>query len=264
MSPRDDVADILGEELMKEMAGSFFGDRRRMQDRMDAVKEMVAELKRRARDVDDRARFLFRIATAPEKGRELLRRLGADPAPFPRETGLPVAALPGHVPSAFTRRAAYQKLLGIAYRGLEEAVSEYMRGRETPGGEDEGPTYRLLEAIVDLMNRDVERINRNRTPSHVLRTARQFRNGDPTQEAAAGAVEYREPGSGLDRSMAFSPLAFEELGLRPFPELPPLPDVRNAIHRFGGEIFERDRDAALSVLRAVREAIRTARKDRSP
>jgi hypothetical protein len=266
MHSNDDPADLLGEELMMEMADSFFGERRRLEDRLRVLRTMVAELEGRARGVDDHARFLFRVATAPEKGRDLLRRMNADPEPFPREMGLSAAALPDRVPSAFTRWNTYVKLLEIAYRGLRTACAEYMRGDAHPGRKDadeSGPSYRLVEAMTGILNEEIEKINRNRTPNQVIRCAKRFLSEDPIREAVAGGSGgCWEDGTGLDCGMAFSRLDFDAWGLRAFPDLPPPDAVRSEIERFAAELRRRDPEAARSVLGTVREAIRKARERR--
>lgn len=265
MAPSEDVSDVLAEELMTEMAGSFFGDRRRMEQRMAVLDDLAGQLKARAAQVDDQARLFHRVATTPEKGRELLNRLSVDTAAFPAEAGVPRGALPERTPAAFTPKGAYVKLMETAYHRLQTAAAGYMgeTAAETETGDgEEGPTYRLIEAIVRLLNQEIAQLNQNRSPSQVLRAAKRFRTADPSLEAVTGGGGHFGDGFGLDQGMAFSLLRMENYGLRTFPPLPPLESNRPVVSRFAAEIYDRRREMALSALRTVRQAIRAARREK--
>ncbi len=265
MAPSDDVSDVLAEELMTEMAGSFFGDRRRMEDRLAVLDEMVAQLKERAGRVDDRARLFHRASTTPERGRELLNRLSVEAGAFPAEAGVPRRALPERPPAAFTSRGAYVKLMETAYHRLQTAAAGYMgeSASDSPtGDEEEGPTYRLIEAIVRLLNEEIARINQNRSPNQVLRTAKRFRATDPGSEAVAGGGGHFEDGFGLDQGMAFSPIRLADLELRTFPRMPALRSHRSVVSRFAAKTYDQRREMAISALRTIRRAIRAARREK--
>jgi hypothetical protein len=265
MAPSDDVSDVLAEELMTEMAGSFFGDRRRMERRMAVLDDLAGQLKARAGRVDDRARLFHRVATTPEKGRELLNRLSVDAAAFPAEAGVPRRALPERTPAAFTPKGAYVKLMETAYHRLQTAAAGYMGEAVSDGngGEaEEEPTYRLIEAIARLLNEEIAQLNQNRSPSQVLRAAKRFRTADPSREAVTGGGAHFGDGFGVDQGMAFSPIRLEDYDLRTFPRLPSLETNRSAVSRFAAKTYETRREMALSALRTVRRAIRAARREK--
>jgi hypothetical protein len=263
MAPPDDVSDVLAEELMTEMAGSFFGDRRRMERRMAVLDDLAGQLKARAGEVDDQARLFHRVATTPEKGRELLNRLSVEAAAFPAEAGVPRRALPERTPAAFTPKGAYVKLMETAYHRLQTAAAAYMgESAAEPGDGDAGPTYRLIEAIVRLLNEEIAHLNQNRSPSQVLRAAKRFRTWDPSREAVTGGGGNFADGFGLDKDMAFPSIRIENFGLRTFPPLPALESQRPVVSRFAADIYDRRREMALSALRTVRQAIRAARREK--
>lgn len=264
MAPSEDVSDVLAEELMTEMAGSFFGDRRRMEARLAVLDQLVEELRRRGKSVDDHARLFHRSTTTPEKGRELLRKLGITSDAFPPEAGVPSNVLPERLPTAFTPRGGYVKLVETAYEGLRKASVGYMGEMETdsPGeNQDEGVSYRLIEAIVHLLNEEIAALNRNRSPSQVLHAAKRFRTRDPTREAVTGGGGNFADGFGLDQGMAFSPVRLEDYDLRTFPRLPELETARPVVQRFATKIYNHRREMAVSSLRAIRQAIRSARRE---
>jgi hypothetical protein len=261
MRPPNDLAEALAEEVMSEMAGSFFGERRQMEERLQVLSDMVQELNDKAARVEDQARLLHQVATGPEKGRELLRMFRVDPAPFPAEIGLARRALPDRMPAAFTPRGAYVKLLEMAYEGLQAMVAAYMGAEEADAADAEGPSYALIEAVVRLLNGEIETLNRNRAPSQVLQTAKRFRDTDAARASVAGAEGEFRPGGRLDQGLAFQPVQMAGLGLRTFPLMPPLENVQPKVEWFGRKIYDQRTEMARSVLRTVRQAIRALRRE---
>ncbi len=261
MTFKDDVADALSDEVLTEMAESFFGERIHLDNLLALLEEYVETLHRKAAHIEDHARFLNRLLLEEKHMAHFYEAIGMATIPFPKDAAFSEERLPERVPRALTARGEYLKLVSRAYETLQKSVEDYMNGNQNTGEsrrtEDEDAYYSLVRSMVALINAEIRKVNKNRSPGDVLQSAHRFRSNDTDKAIITGGDSFYGDSSSFSRSLYYDPVDFDTLKLRRFPVPPPHSRVNSRIENFCTRLYYRNEGKVKSLIDRLKAEIRS-------
>jgi hypothetical protein len=229
------LADALGEEVLTEMAGTFFGARKALDDLLEDFKLLVEDLRAREAKVYSRVCHLRSLLLGAEGEALFFAGLGLIP-PFDQSCGHSGSRTwhPDHAPFAIFASTRYTKAVLQAYAELRQACEVYMVGEYEEDPQHSGrkrlsPHYRQLERHCARLNERIEKLNTEMTPSSVLQFARSI---NAAEEPGQGVLENSIGAESLDNSLKFQKIDFAALGLWKAPSLPPVESCAEDLCRF--------------------------------
>lgn len=249
MADFKEYADQLQNEVVSEMAESYFGERRRLDDLMADFESMTGTLREQVPGVERAALRLHHLLLGSEPSFYLA--LEVDPACVPFGHDAPVPLFP-RLPMALTRAGRYVRCVRISYDLLQRAAHDYLHGHYYVRDGDKGRkqltvNYLGLRQFAAMIDAEVIRVNRNRTPTGTLRYVKDMDPASAERERIIGDVSYVD-GEGLDKALRFVPVGFDELGLPEVQELPPLREVGSEIGRMCRALYRQRPDEARAAM----------------
>ncbi len=260
MAPAQDACDFLAGEVLSEMAGNFFGRRRALENLIELVSELAAALRPKAAAVDRHAGLLNRLLLDPQSAAAFYAAIGI-PAPGAlAAAGFDPEALPDRIPAALVPAQRFKKLVRRAYAALQKACDEYLYGPPEPRPDPEQacglpPSYHLVLQLAEKANAEVDRINREVSPSAVLQSARRFGSIGPYRRQVEDVCPQMAGGD-FDRKFAFARVDIPSLGLEACPELPAPVSVEPQLSRFCDRFYSARRDAVRTMMDGLGAEIR--------
>jgi len=251
MSQIMDFADDLQIEVVSDMANSYFGARKELDNALDAFTDMVKEFL-------PTVELLFRAAST-------LRSLLLDDQTVAafcdalnlKETDiLPAEGAPietyQRLPFALTGRGRYMKSVCMVYTMLCQRTDVYLHGRYFDDPDRKGHKrltmhYERLQSLSEFINGKIDKVNNNITTTGILRKFREMSPDQVEREDTIGGVNLQD-GSGLDKDLCFIPIDFEGYELPVVHDLPPVDIVRTTIRKFCGELYPARKAEALQAL----------------
>lgn len=241
MSRYKTFADALESEVLTEMAGTFFGARKNLEDMMEDFQLHVEELRAREAKVFSRVFFLRSLLLGPQGEAALFAAIGVDP-PFAGSSGHSGSRTwhPDRLPFAFLRSTRFAKAVLQAYSELRASCEVYMSGEYEDDPERSGRKrlslhYRMVERLCSRLNERIEKQNTEMTPSSVLQFARSIHMAD---QPGHGTLSNTLGAESLDKGLMFKTIDFESLGLWKAPSLPPPESCGEAILRFCAGFYQ--------------------------
>ncbi|MDO9082995.1 MAG: hypothetical protein Q7U56_06905 [Humidesulfovibrio sp.] len=228
-------ADALESEVLTEMAGTFFGARKTLEDLLEDFQLHVEDMRAREALVFSRVFFLRALLLGPEGEAALFAEIGlAPPFSASRSHSGSRTWQPDSLPFALLPSTRFAKAVLLAYAELRHACEVYMAGEyeDDPGRSGRKRLslhYRQMERLCARLNERIEKINTEMTPSSVLQFARNIRSVD---QPGHGTLSNSLGAESLDKSLMFQPVDFAALGLWKAPSLPPVEACEEAILRF--------------------------------
>lgn len=219
----DTLADALEQEVLTEMAGTFFGARKELDDRIEAFRLLVEALRQRAAKVYARVFFLRSLVLGARGEDELFAALQLPPQfPEAREQSGSRLWKPAHLPFALFPSARYVKTVQLAYAELRRACDVYMRGEYEDDPEHKGRkrlsvNYAMAEAECRDINARIDKLNAEMTPSSVLQYARSI---SMEEQPGQGAITNVLGADSLDKGLTYPGIDFASLKLWRAPDLP--------------------------------------------
>jgi len=240
MSNLKDFADQLQQDVVSDMAKSYFGARKDLDDVIEVFNEMVTEFKVMVPKLSQVAARLHMLLLDRQTARDFYITLDILPSCIPFSDEVPKPFF-NTLPFAFTQQGRFERCVLRAYNHFQQTADEYLNGRYYEDPEQRGKKrltvhYIRLKALVEHINEEVERVNSSRSPSGTLRYVKGM---DPVQmekEKILGEACIIE-GCGLDRDLEFKPIDFDAINLPVVQDLPRLNMVKDTIRQFCKEIY---------------------------
>ncbi|MBU1229515.1 MAG: hypothetical protein KKA55_01650 [Proteobacteria bacterium] len=234
-------ADALESEVLTEMAGTFFGARKALEEYLEDFHLDVESLRSMEARVFSRALFLRSLLLGPEGEAALFAEIGVAP-PFAdsrRHSGSRTWH-PERLPFALFTGARYAKAVLLAYAEVRQACEVYMSGEYEDDPVQKGRKrlslhYRQVERQCQRLNERIGRLNTEMTPSSVLQYARSISMVD---QPGHGTLSNSLGAESLDKGLQFQPVDFASLGLWVAPSLPPVEACEKDILRFCARQFK--------------------------
>lgn len=244
-------ADQLQGDVISDMADSYFGARKNLDEMLDAFYCMVEELLPVAREVTQALSNIHALLLDDETVRDFYIYIGAEPSCMPsvKEGIKPQSA---KTPFALTARKRFFLRVFNAYCELQQVADEYINGRyyTVPGefGRKRLTLHYLrLRALADYINGQVKRVNEDMSTTSILRHVKGMDPDRERQERIMGDICLMD-GCELDRDMCFTPIQFDIFGFPIIQDLPQPEMVKNDIRKFCYELHaKRKEDVAEAI-----------------
>lgn len=239
MAISDDFSDPLVEEILTDVAGTFFEKRRQLDDKIDLFYSYVKDLQRKETDVRSAAAFLNHLLLRGRQAPAFYKTLGVEDALFTAAGTEPAPAALAGMPFAFGIRARFVKLVVNAYTVLQKSCGAYLHGH---GGPD--PTaqpapvdvyYDLVLEMHRLVNAEICRVNDSVSPSCTLQFAKRLNpQAAQKEKITGGGAAVRS----LDEKLCYRTIELDALSLKKYPELPETGSVLPALERFCKALYK--------------------------
>lgn len=253
MADFSEMANKLQKEVVADMAESYFGDRKQLDDMIEAFDGMVREMRDILSLLYMDASRLFRLLL------DTPNVLAFGEALDISFDGLPLAddqpcTVPEPLPFAFTTIGRYEKCLQYAYQALRERINEYNYGRyyDEDGRKRLTMHYARLEAVAGIINDKINHANEGLSPSGTLRYVKKMDTVQSERESVMGEACLVD-GCSLDQDLKFTPIDFSGLGFPVLSDLPPLKEVKPAIKAFCNKIDPSRKQEIKDVMESLRD-----------
>ncbi len=235
------LAVALEGEVLSEMAGTFFGARKALEDMRDDFVLRAEELRAQAAKVFARVFFLRSLLLGPEGEDALFAALGLPPR-FPEAQGQSGSRTwrPDSLPFALLASSRYVKLVLLAYAEIHHACEVYMLGEYEDDPERKGRKrmslhYKQVERMGRALNQRIEKLNADMPASSVLQYARSI---STVEAPGQGAITNAIGAESLDNGMSFEALDFAALKLWRAPELPEPKACEEKLRAFAAAFYD--------------------------
>lgn len=247
MSSIKEFADQFQNEVVADMADSFFGARKEVDNALEAFPRMVKEFMPLVEQMFQAAATLRLLLLDDRTADDFAAALGLGPGAI-----LPAEGAPTHVfesiPFALTRQGRYVRCVCLAYEALQSITSEYIHGRYYDDPKEHGRKrltmhYNRLVEFARIINEEIRKVNEGASTTAMLREVRNMNPEQMEREDILGDVSLMEGGS-LDKDMCFMPIDFQGYQLPQVTDLPSMYEVRDAIRRFCKGVYEERKEEA--------------------
>ncbi len=261
MKSFDDLSDMLAEEVLGDMAGSFFGARVEIDEMIELFEEFVEALREKSEQVSKKAGLLNTLLIDLSTAEKFYSRLKVDPGNLPEKKAYSKEVLPEKWPFGFTEKSVFTKLFLFAYECTQKACRDYVRGGKAASDSKKedlksSVNYTMLVNMCRIINEKIKEVNK-RSAVCTLQYTRQLKPEILEKEYITGGG-LAEPGcEDLDHKMEFRPLDFESYNLDQYPELPKLDQVKSDITFFAKQLYTSRNSSAKKILSDIRSKIKS-------
>lgn len=264
MKPPSDLSDMLVEEVMCDMAETFFGSRVEIDEMLEIFETYVKELRKKSESVSLRAGLLNSMLIDDKTVSEFYSYLKVDPQNLLGKTTYSDKVLPDKMPVALTEKGEYTRLFLFAYESVQKACREYARGNnflvsDTEDDEKQSVNYAFLLNMSRMINEKIKKVN-ERSTICTLQYTRQFKPETIEKEQITGTGFSDIGCDHLDREMKFKPINFESYKIDKYPEIPKIDNVKADITAYAKKVFSANTTSARKVLSDIRSKIKMRKK----
>ncbi len=263
---RDDYVDSLAEEVLTEMATSFFGARKQVDDSITVLERYAESLRKKEEEVEAAARFLAWMMVSPETPAEFYQSIGISQNTFPLEGELSDRFLPKEMPGALTAKGMFVKLTIHAYKTLHKLCDEYMNGKKSKEMEKYDPYaidsgYRIMQGMCQLVNEQINKINSEMRPGQTLRYFKRFSPCTEAREDITGGMTFGASGSEcrLNQALAFEPIDMKSFCLKEYPLLPTPDEAEGKLVSCCKKVWDSRRKEAQHIIEEVKKTYKKSR-----
>ncbi len=219
----EDLSESLKVEVLTEMADTYFGARRELDQLLERFDQLTDRLAKVAIQVMTQAGLLHELLLEDTGAPGFYRAVGVDPEAVPRSMGRETPAAPARLPLALTPRGRWLKAVKNAYTDYQILAHDYMHGHKEVDARDPRRKrtslhYAQLADLAERINAKIHYVNEDLSMREALEYAKRLDPVVMERERMAGGGQYHEEERSSDKD--FVPIDFEHLGLRPMPELP--------------------------------------------
>ncbi|NDV24470.1 hypothetical protein [Desulfovibrio sp. JC022] len=242
MADFKDLTDALTDEVLSDMADSFFGARVDVDDALELFHEVSEKLHVKLYQVFRACVLLEKLCLGPDGFDDFWVSAGMSRSRFYYPAGVECAQIFDKPPFAFTGRGEYIKWFGIAYDMLAASIEEYMHGSIKDDGN--GRKIRTVNRedffrMADEINVKIEKVNKNVTASDVLKFTKSLDPAAVQKESIAGCVGPQC--KVIDDEMAFTLVTLKDIDFPQFPDLPDRNEVSSYISGYCSQVWARDK-----------------------
>lgn len=239
----NDFSEPLVQEVLTDMANTFFGTRKELDDMMEALDAFVEELRQREAAIALRAGFLNHLFLDERAARDFYAAIKLDSPELLLEAEFSDKTISQEIPFAFSTKGEYIKLVLSAYDATQKACHEYLNGKLCEDPEEQGRMdvtvhYKQIVKMCEIINEKVHQVNTGMSPVCVLQYAKKFNPEAEEKERITGAT-FGGYACSIDDKLAYRPINFDSLQLKKYPELPDHDEVYHEITSFCKKEYHR-------------------------
>jgi hypothetical protein len=252
VSQYQSLADALETEVLSEMAETFFGARKALEDLTDDLMLCVESLRVLSSKVFARVLFLRSLLLGEPGEAAFFAALGLPPQ-FPMVQAEPGVRVwkPDSLPFAFLPSSRFAEAVLLAYGEIFHACEVYMVGEYEDDPEQKGRkrmsmNYAQVESRCHQLNTRIDKLNADMAPSSVLQYARNISAAD---QAGQGSITNALGAESLDKGLLFVPVDCYALGLWRAPSLPAPQVCEGKVRAFAKTFYAAHEEQARRVLK---------------
>ncbi|MFW5498776.1 MULTISPECIES: hypothetical protein [unclassified Maridesulfovibrio] len=242
MADFKDLTDALTDEVLSDMADSFFGARVDVDDALELFHDVSEKLHVKLYQVFRACALLEKICLGPSGFNDFWVSAGMNRCHFYHPAGVECADIIDSPPFAFTGRGEYIKWFGIGYDMLSASIEEYMHGsikKDKNGRKVRSVNRDDFFKMAEEINIQIEKVNRNVSASDVLKFTKSLDPESVRKENIAGCVGPQC--KVIDDEMAFTVITIKDIDFPAFPDLPNRKDVATYISGYCSQVWTRDK-----------------------
>ncbi len=251
MDQYNSLANALQSEVLSEMAGTFFGARKALEEQQEDLLHQVELLRARSAKVFSRVFFLRFLLLGASGEAEFFAALGLPPQfpDAPAQSGLR-SWRPDSLPFALLPSTRYIKTVLLAYEELRRACEAYLVGEyeddpEVKGRKRLSVNYAKVEELCRGLNARMAKLNNDMAPSSVLQYAR---NISTVEQPGQGSITNALGAESLDKGLNFDPVDFASLKVWKAPSLPALAKCEDRLRTMLGAFYAAHTEGVRRVL----------------
>ncbi|MBW2100077.1 MAG: hypothetical protein JRG68_04815 [Deltaproteobacteria bacterium] len=244
MSSHKNFSDSMAEEVLTDMADTFFGARKELENTIKAFQSLAETLREKETEVDAGAGFLNHLLLYGKAGTDFYTSIKVDTPSTLLESKIPDRTLLPKVPFAITSKGKFIKLVLRAYDTLQKVCNEYINGKYYTDPEEKVKRltvhYKQLIIMCKIINEDIQTINRNLTPACVLEFAKGLDYETREKERITGGTLDAYACS-IQEKLEYKPIDFDSLHLKKYPKLPKKETVISEIKSFCRNLYNKNK-----------------------
>ena len=236
MGPIKDIGDMLVEEVLTDVATTYFSERKEIEDQVRLFGRYVNDLAQKELKITKLIAGLNYLLLKKAYVVDFFQNLGLTPDSFITvDRELYTDTLPGELPRAFTLKSKYAQLVLSAYTQLQKAISAYMEGEEDYNSFSEEKrrhkmevNYNMVLHMAQLINEKINLLNEKKSPSSVLQFAKSLNTELSEKERVTGAMssDYEKR---LNKKMVINVIDMDKISITTYPRPPETREVRKKI-----------------------------------
>ncbi len=234
MGFNDDFIDPLVEEILTDVAGSFFENRRRLDEKIDLFHSYVQALRLKETEVRNSAALLNHLLLRGRQAPAFYEMLNVEGTLLTAAGAVVPQNAQLCMPFAIGFCTRFVKLVCNSYDALQKSCTVYLHGRsEADMTTSPNPTHVYYDLVLEmhrLVNQEIKRVNESISPSCALQFAKKLNPQvvQKEQVTGGGASDSRS----LDDKLCYIAIDLQALSLKKYPELPEIGTVLPEIKRF--------------------------------
>lgn len=243
MADFKDYADQLQQEVVTDMAESYFGARKDVDDMLEVFNSMTEELRQLGPKLSQAAARLHCLLLDRDTAKNFYISLDVVPSCIPYTDEVPRPFF-DELPFAFTGVGRYERCVFRAYDLLQKTADEYLNGKYFDDPDHKGRKrltvhYLRLLALAEHINEEIARVN----ATTIGGTLQYVKGMDPeTMQRERMMGDSMSGEDSMSKDMTFEPINFDELGLLVVQDLPSLYKVKGLIRNFCREFYGKRRE----------------------
>lgn len=257
MADFKDLSDALTDEVLSEMADSFFGARIDIDDALEFFHEVSEELNGKLYKIFKVCALLEKICLGREGYSDFWLSTGISRDLFNYPPGVDSAVFLDTPSFSISSKGEYIKWFNMAYEMLSLCIIDYMHGiyRDDGNGRKVRSTNRDdFFRMADEINIKIEKVNNNVSASDVLKFTKSLDPAGMQKENIAGCVGPQC--KVIDNEMAFTVIAIKDIDFPEFPDLPQRKEISSYIAEFCSETYSSDKHRVKELLKNLRQSVK--------
>ncbi|WP_320008179.1 hypothetical protein [Maridesulfovibrio sp.] len=256
MADFKDLTDALTDEVLHEMAESFFGARVDVDHAIEYFHEVSEKLHVKLYAVFRNCALMEKICFGPDGFNDFWVSAGISRERFFHPAGVECASIMVKPSFAFTARGEYIKWFTIVYDMLAGSIEDYMHGsinEHSDGRKVRSVNREDFVRMANEINIKIEKVNRNVTASDVLKFTKSLDPEAVHRENIAGCVGPKC--QAVDDEMAFKVITIKDIEFPKFPDLPPHKEMASYISGYCSQVWARDKVRVRALLKDLRHSV---------
>lgn len=258
MADFKDLSNTLADEVLNEVADTFFGARKEIDDSLEYLDALSKQLLEKVDGIFESCALLQKVCLGDRGYKKFWEFAGVNPNifVFPKQTEC--SCLDSSPTFSLTSKGEYTKWVSLVYHQLASRIEIYMNGVFT---DDESLPGRKMRSVnrmdfylfADEINRNIDKVNRNASPSNVIKFAKSLDHETVEKEKITGCVGPEC--NSIDGQMAFKHIDIQGYGLADFPELLADESIPSFLREFCTMMYAENKEQVKELLKELRKSV---------